>query len=130
MKSSKQAKREAKTLFRATVVNGRMDEAKVRQLFTLVAQQKPRGYASIMGHLQRLVKLDIARRTALVESPIELTPELRKGVEAKLVAGYGQGLIINYKANPLLIGGLRIQVGSDVYDGTVLARLNAIEAAA
>ena len=83
-----------------------------------------------MGHMQRLVKLDIAKRTAVIESAIELTPDLRKSVEEKLVAGYGQGLIINYKVNPALIGGLRIQVGSDVYDGTVLARLNAIEAAA
>jgi F-type H+-transporting ATPase subunit delta len=33
-------------------------------------------------------------------------------------------LNISYAQNPALIGGLRIQVGSDVYDGSVQARLN------
>jgi F-type H+-transporting ATPase subunit delta len=33
-------------------------------------------------------------------------------------------LNINFVQNPALIGGLRIKVGSDVYDGSVQARLN------
>ncbi|HYE33792.1 MAG TPA: F0F1 ATP synthase subunit delta [Methylomirabilota bacterium] len=130
MKSSKLTRREAKELFRAATVNGRMDDNKIRAAFQQLAEKKPRGYVAIMAHMQRLVKLDIAKRTATIESPVELTPETRKDLEAKLASSYGPNLILNYKLNPSLIGGLRIQVGSDVYDGSVRARLNAIEAAA
>ena len=37
-----------------------------------------------------------------------------------------RGLNISFAQNPRLIGGLRIKVGSDVYDGSVQARLDAL----
>ncbi|MBI1841861.1 MAG: F0F1 ATP synthase subunit delta, partial [Verrucomicrobia bacterium] len=37
---------------------------------------------------------------------------------------HGPGLQLSFEQNPALIGGLRIQVGSDVYDGSVAARLH------
>jgi F-type H+-transporting ATPase subunit delta len=36
---------------------------------------------------------------------------------------YGAGLNVTYSVDPSLIGGLRIQVGSDLYDGSVKTRL-------
>ena len=39
---------------------------------------------------------------------------------------YGNGLNISFTQNPGLIGGLRIKVGSDVFDGSVQARLAAL----
>ena len=66
MKVSKQARRDGKTLFNACCVNGILDETKIRQAVTLVIAQKPRGYVSTLTHLQRLVKLDIDRRTRML----------------------------------------------------------------
>ena len=39
----------------------------------------------------------------------------------------GIALNLSFGENPALIGGLRIKVGSDVYDGSVQARLAALE---
>ena len=58
MKVSKQARRDAKELFRSCCVTGRLDEAKVRQVVQQVIAAKPRGYIAILSHFQRLVKLD------------------------------------------------------------------------
>ncbi|HEX4264844.1 MAG TPA: F0F1 ATP synthase subunit delta [Verrucomicrobiae bacterium] len=123
MKISKQARREAKELFRASVVNGVLDENRVRQVVGKVAELKPRGYIGILSHFHRLVKLEIERRTAKVESAVVLSPELQADVKSKLSKIYGQGLNISFAQNPALLGGLRIKVGSDVYDGSVQARL-------
>jgi len=123
MKISKQARRDAKELFRDTVVNGVLDENRVRQVVSKVAELKPRGYVQILGHFERLVKLEIERRTAKVESAVPLTAELQADVKDKLARIYGQGLNISFAQNPALLGGLRIKVGSDVYDGSVEARL-------
>jgi len=123
MKVSKQARREAKTLFRGCSANGVLDENRVRQVVTKVAEAKPRGYFGILSHFQRLVKLEIERRTAKVESAVALSPELKADVTNKLSKIYGQGLNISFAQNPALLGGLRIKVGSDVYDGSVQARL-------
>jgi F-type H+-transporting ATPase subunit delta len=123
MKISKQARREAKELYRGSIVNGVLDENRVRQVVSKVAQAKPRGYIEILSHYQRLVKLEIERRTAKVESAVPLSPEMQADVKNKLGNIYGQGLNISFAQNPALLGGLRIKVGSDVYDGSVQARL-------
>lgn len=128
MKISKQARRDGKALFNACKANGVLDENRVRQTVGAVIAQKPRGYVAILSHFQRLVKLDIERRTARVESAVALNGGLQESVKTNLAARYGQGLNVNFTVNPALIGGLRVQVGSDVYDGSVKARLAELEA--
>jgi len=123
MKISKQARREAKELFRDCIVNDVLDENRVRQVVSKVAELKPRGYAMILSHFYRLVRLEIERRTASVESAVVLSPEMQFGVTSRLNQIYGQGLNISFAQNAALLGGLRIKVGSDVYDGSVQARL-------
>lgn len=126
MRITKQAKREAKSLFRVCLVNGLLDEARVRQAVDAVATRKPRGFAAVLAHFRHLVQLDIARRTARVESATPLPADLRAGIEANLARSYGAGLNVSFDEEPALIAGLRVQVGSDVYDGSVEGRLAAL----
>jgi F-type H+-transporting ATPase subunit delta len=127
MKISKQERREAKELFRSTFANGVMDEGRVRKAVDALLTQKPRGFVGILAHLQRLVKLEIDRRTAKVESATALSPQDQSTVQANLTKRYGQGLNISFVHNPALLGGMRIKVGSDVYDGSVQGRLSALK---
>jgi len=126
MKISKQAQRSARELFRSCLVNGLLDEGRVRQAVGLVLARKPRGGIEILSRLQRLVKLDLERRTARVESAAPLPDDLQAKVAKRLEAIYGAGMSVSFVQNPALIGGLRIQAGSDLYDGSVRARLNAL----
>ena len=127
MKITKQSRRDAKQLFRSTLVNGQMDETRVRSVVQKVLEQKPRGYMAILGHFTRLVKLEQDRRAAKVESAVALTPEQQSGVSANLQKMYGTGLNLSFHVNPALVGGLRVKVGSDVFDGSVAARLQELE---
>jgi len=128
VKISKQARRDAKELFHACRVNGLLDEGKVRQVVQQVITNKPRGYFAILSHFQRLVKLDLDRRTARVESAAPLAEPQQASIQSNLTRRYGEGLIFAFTRNPGLIGGLRVQVGSDVFDGSVEARLAGLEA--
>ena len=123
MKISKQARREAKALFRAAQSNGVLDENKARQVVDAVLSGKPRAYVAILSHFQRLVKLDLDRRFAVVESVVALDDAQQNGVKSALTARYGAGLTFTFAQNPALIGGMRIKVGSDVYDGSIQSRL-------
>ena len=91
MKIKKQERREAKELFRSCVNNGLLDEARARQAVTAVLAQKPRGYVAILSHLQRLVKLDVDRRTARVESAAALSSEQQAAMQASLAAEVRRG---------------------------------------
>ncbi len=128
MKITKQARRDAKQLFNTCKVNGLLDEARVRQVVGAVVAQKPRGYVGILSHFHRLVKLDLERRAARVESAVPASEALQQSVKANLARRYGPGLDVSFAVNPALIGGLRVKVGSDVFDGSVKARLSELEA--
>jgi len=127
MKTSRQIKREAKRLFRFCLVNGMLDEARARQAVKSVVEANRRGGLALLSYFQRLVKLDSARHTAQVESAMPLPEDLRASIQARLVHTYGPGISATFAHNPGLIGGMRIKVGSDVYDGSVRARLADLE---
>ena len=127
MKTTRQIKREAKQLYRLCLVNGLLDEARARQVVQRVIDEKRRGSLALLSYFQRWVKLDFARHTAQVESAVLLPEDLRVSVQTGLARTYGPGITASFAQNPELIGGMRIKVGSDVYDGSVRARLAALE---
>ena len=127
MKIPKQAKRKAKALFKEVHANGALDESRLMRAVQLLASEKPRGFLGILTHLEHLTKLDVQRRTAQIESPAPLDADTESRLRTTLARRYGQGLHISFQVNPALIGGLRIRVGSDVYDGTVSGRLKQLE---
>jgi F-type H+-transporting ATPase subunit delta len=127
MKISKIARREAKQIFHACQKNGLLDETLARRAATLLVEKKPRDYTAILAHFHKLVKLDVERRAARVEYATPISEELQRSVRASLAKTYGPGLDIAFSQNPALIGGLRIQVGCDVYDGSVRARLKTLQ---
>ncbi len=127
MRVTKQAKREATQMFRFCLVNGLLDESRARRAVQAFVAAKPRGHRATLSHFQRLVKLDRARHTARVESARKLPADLQKTVQTGLTRLYGPGLDTSFVDNAALIGGVRVQVGSDVYDGSVRRRLATLE---
>jgi len=129
MKISKQARRGAKELLRSCTVGGQLDENRVRETVRRVLETKPRAYLAVLSHFERLLKLAIEQRTARIESATALSPDMQEKIQQNLGRTYGPGLHFAFTTNPALIGGLRIKVGSDVYDGTVQGRLAALQEA-
>ena len=123
----KQAQREAKQLFRLCTVNGLLDEGRIRRVVQFVTAAGSRGGATVLTRFLRLVKLDCAQHTAVVESAAPLPAVMQATMRADLAQRYGPGLTTTFASRPALIGGMRIQVGNDVYDGSVQARLAALE---
>ncbi len=128
MRLSKQARRVAKELFARCRVDDRLDEDRVRAVIRRLATTRPRGHVGIARYFQRLVALDLARHSALVESAVPLPPDLRGTLESALARRHGPGLRFTFTENPGLLGGLRVRVGSDVYDGSIAGRLAALAA--
>ncbi|MDP3851172.1 MAG: F0F1 ATP synthase subunit delta [Luteolibacter sp.] len=129
MKISKVAATTARRLFGICQTDGRLDDAKLRTVVAKLAESKPRDYLGILSALQRLTRLDLERRKVTVESAVELDEATRQRVVAGLAKQYGPGLVAQYQITPALLGGLRIRVGNDVFDGSVQGRLDRLAAA-
>jgi F-type H+-transporting ATPase subunit delta len=108
-------------------LNGQLNEERVRLAVQGILETARRGYMLLLGEFFRLVKLEVRRHTANVESAAPLAANLETQVRANLERLYGASLTTLFAQNPALIGGMRIQVGSDVYDGTVISGLLELE---
>lgn len=124
MKISKTAAASARRLFGLCQTTGRLDEAKLRNVIARLVESQPRDYQAILGALHRLTRLDLARREVTVESAVEMDEASRQRVVAGLAKQYGPDLAVQYKITPALLGGLRIRVGNDVFDGSVQGRID------
>jgi F-type H+-transporting ATPase subunit delta len=125
MKTAKQAQRDAKRLFRLCFTNGSFDERRVRTIVARLVSLGP-GTLSVLGRFQRLVRLDRTMHSATVTSAAPLPAEIRSQLETGVTRVYGPGITTSFAEDPALLGGLRLTVGSDVYDGTIQGRLSAL----
>ena len=123
MKGSKQSRRDAKQLFQSCQANGVLDEDRVRQVVALLIEKKPRGYFGTLQELQRLVKLDVNSRSAHVESAVALNDTQQQTVRDGLSRLKGSEVAVEFAQNADLIGGMRVRLGEDVFDGSVRTRL-------
>ena len=126
MKGTKQSRRFAKQLFKSSQVNGQLDADRTQKSVQLLIEQKPRGYFGILQHLHRLVKLDEASRTARVESAVALGQAQQQDIQDSLNQLKGGNVTVEFAENPRLIGGMRVKIGDDVFDGSVKTRLTGL----
>ena len=129
MKKQQQVKRDAKQLFRLCLVDGLLDENRANQVVQRVVETGYRNRFQVLAEFRRLVRLDCKQHMATVESGTPLPAELQASLQTKLLQIYGESLRVAFAVDPVLIGGIRIAAGDDVYDGSVRARLAALQAA-
>lgn len=127
MKLDKDSRKLSKQLFQASFTDGRIDGEKVAAIGKKIADDKPRHSLGILKEYLRLVRLEVEKHHAIIESATALdqatTNQLLTGLKAK----YGNDLGTEFKVSPELLGGLRIRIGSDVFDSSVRERLNRLE---
>jgi F-type H+-transporting ATPase subunit delta len=127
MMTNRRAKRDAKQLLRLCIVNGELDQNRIRLVVERAISAHYRASPLVLDHFLRFVRIEHGRRTAVVESAVPLAPELRSIVEGTIARRYGPGLKAEFTEEPALIGGVRIRVGSDLFDGSVRAGLESLE---
>ena len=127
MISSKQTKREAKRLYLFCLVDGVIDESRARQVVTSMSAARHRSTPAVLARFIRWVRLDRIQHTAVIESAAPLPSDLQGSIQSGLTRMYGPGLNTKFAQRQSLIGGVRIQVGSDVFDGSVSGALTALE---
>jgi F-type H+-transporting ATPase subunit delta len=104
-------------------VDGRLNAGRVSGISERLVAQKPRGYLQILKELTRLVRLELDRRHAIVESASPLDETSATNIANTLRQNFGSDITTEFRTSPGLLGGLRIKLGSDVWDGSISSRL-------
>ena len=127
MKISKDIRQLSRRLVRDSFVDGALNRDKINSIARTIIEKKPRNYIQLLENYRRLLRLEVEKRRATIESAAELDPEAGREIVAGLEQKYGRGLAIEYVVNPALLGGVRVRVGSDVWDSSVRNRLERLQ---
>jgi F-type H+-transporting ATPase subunit delta len=127
MKSTKEARKVSRQMFRHSFTSGKLDEEKISNMVQTVLATKPRRYIDVLKDYQRLLHLEVEKRHAVIESATPLNRSLGDRIVANLRVRYGEDLTTEFRTNPELLGGLRIKIGDDVWDGSVRNRLSQLQ---
>ncbi len=127
MKISKEIRQLSRDLVRASYVNGVLDRERIHSLVASVVEKKPRNYLQLLENYQRLLRLELDKRRATIESATEVDPAVGREIVSGLEKKYGAGLTTEFVVNPALLGGVRVRVGNDVWDSSVRNRLERLQ---
>jgi F-type H+-transporting ATPase subunit delta len=127
MKINKEVRQLSRQILRASFTDGQLDHGKIATLVQSLITKKPRNYLAILQNYKRLLRLEIEKRHAKIESAKELSNDVSAKILAKLKQKYGDDLSADFLVDPNLLGGLRVRVGSDVWDGSVRNRLERLQ---
>lgn len=127
MKVSKETRQVSRALLRASFTNGQLDRGRISSLVQSLITEKPRDCVRVLEAYKRLLRLEVEKRHARIESAAELDQATREQIVANLRKKYSGDLTTEFAINPALLGGVRIRVGSDVWDGSVRNRLQRLQ---
>ena len=127
MKINKEIRRLSREMLRASFTDGQLDPGRIASLVDSLIARKPRNSVEILQNYRRLLRLELEKRRARIETASEVDPETSSKLIANLKQKYGNDLTTEFVVNPQLLGGMRIRVGSDVWDGTVRNRLERLQ---
>ena len=127
MKINKETRQLSRQLLRSSFTEGQLDGERVKRVVKSLIEQKPRNYIKVLDAYKRLLRLEVEKRSATIESAAALTAEAAAQLTQNLKRKYGAGLATQFVVNPDLLGGMRIRVGSDVWDSSVQNRLQRLQ---
>ncbi|MBV8900832.1 MAG: F0F1 ATP synthase subunit delta [Verrucomicrobia bacterium] len=127
MRGTREARRLSRRLLRQSFSDGKLDKQKVTQMVQTVINEKPRHYLEVLKDYQRLLRLEVEKRHAVIESATPLNRSLGDQIVNALRARYGDDVTTEFRTNPELLGGLRIKIGNNVLDGSVRNRINRLQ---
>lgn len=105
---------------------GRIAPERVDEALEGLRRNPPRDYRALLRYLAFLASREIAAQTARVTAGTALSEESLRKIEAEFSRQYGRPLAVESRADPSLLAGARVQVGDDVYEISIPARLAAL----
>ena len=127
MKLNKEIRQVSRKMLQASFTDGQLDPGRISSLVDSLVTRKPRNYVDALKNYKRLLRLELEKRHARIETASEVDSAVRSEIEANLKSKYGNELSTEFHVAPELLGGMRIRVGNDVWDGSVRHRLERLQ---
>ena len=122
--SNKLGSPEAKSALIGSLLGGKASAQTAAIVNQLVLQPRGRRIGELLRYAASVVADEAGFGIATVTSAAPIAPAQLQRLVAALSGTYGRELRVNQVVDPAVLGGLRVQVGDDVIDGSIASRLN------
>ncbi len=123
MAASKQTKLLAKQLFKLSVVNGVVSPEQVTGVLGWIEKTQPSQSIALLKAYHHRIETELAKSRAVVEHAGPVTDATLKQIETAMAQKYSRPVTAVAKPTPSLLAGLRVRIGSDVYESSVSGQL-------
>jgi F-type H+-transporting ATPase subunit delta len=124
--SSQRYPDESKRELLNALLSGKVAPAALRLITQAAVNPRGRNLEANLADYARLVAAWRQRLIAVVRVATTLSDRQRERLTAALSAIYGRGIQLNVVIDPQVVGGVSIQIGDDLIDGTLSSRLAAL----
>lgn len=129
MRGDKKTKLLAKQLFKLSLVNGAVSPEQVAGVLGYIEKTAPRHTLALLKLYHRAIATELAKSRALVEHAGPVTDATLRSIEVAMTKKYRRPVTATAQPNPKLLAGLRVRVGSDVFEASVSGQLAALSSA-
>ena len=128
MAADKQTKLLAKQLFKLSLVNGIVSPEQVTGVLGWVEKHAPRRSIALLKAYHHRIAIELAKSRAEVEHAGPVSDATLKLIESAMTKRYQRPVVASARPNPSLLAGLRVRVGSDIYESSVAGQLATLSA--
>ena len=109
-----------------TLLEGKVTPVALTLISQMVAHPRGRSLPAALDLCAEIAARRQRRLIAEVHSAVALSAEQRNRLAAALASSYGHDVHLNVVIDPGVVGGMSIQIGDELIDGTAAARLAAV----
>ncbi|MBG6054557.1 F-type H+-transporting ATPase subunit delta [Salinibacterium sp. CAN_S4] len=121
---SKLGSNAAKSALVGALLKGKSSEQSLAILNHLVQQPRGRRIGGLIRTAASIVADEAGLAVATITSAAPISAAQVDRLRVGLSKSYGRDLEVNLVVDPSIVGGIRVQVGDDVIDGSVSTRIN------
>lgn len=123
MRGDKKTKLLAKQLFKLSLINGTVSPEQVAGVLGYIEKVQPRHPLALLKLYHRAIVTEVAKSRAIVEHAGSVSDATLKLIEGAMSRKYSRRVTATAQPSPKLLAGLRVRVGSDIYESSVAGQL-------
>jgi F-type H+-transporting ATPase subunit delta len=115
--------KDAKVALVETLLSGKVSEQTVAIVRHLVRQPRGRRIGPSLAQAAGIVADQANMHVATITTAAPLASAQLERLRSRLSQSYGRELMVNQVVDAAVLGGVKVQIGDDIIDGSVLSRL-------
>jgi F-type H+-transporting ATPase subunit delta len=108
------------------LLNGKVSAVSLTMINQVVAHPRGRPLSAALDLCAGIAARRREQLIAVVRSAVELSASQRRRLSETLSAAYGHQIHLNVVLDPSVVGGISVQIGDELIDGTAASRLAAV----